>query len=140
MSDAPERIWTDADASTICGSYDIEEYDGATEYIRADLLQAAVAAALTEAVESIGANTWRHYGEDDYSKGMDAGALHQAQAIRDAINRLITPDGRAALDRLRAADKARVAELTTALEHEVKRSRRHLAASTLAALAGKDTK
>ena len=48
MTDALEHIYADADAGTICGSYDCQPYDGATAFIRLDLHEAAVAAARAE--------------------------------------------------------------------------------------------
>jgi hypothetical protein len=42
MTDAPGRIYTDGDPLTICGPYDIEEYDGSMEYVRADIHAAAL--------------------------------------------------------------------------------------------------
>lgn len=38
----PERIWADAPDGIICGSYDVEPYEDATEYIRADIAAAAL--------------------------------------------------------------------------------------------------
>lgn len=34
-----------------------------------------------EAAEIAGLNAWKHAGDDDYSRGMDAGAIHQVDAI-----------------------------------------------------------
>lgn len=42
-------------------------------------------AGLREAAEIAGLNAWKHAGEDDYSRGMDAGAAHQVRACCDAI-------------------------------------------------------
>lgn len=40
---------------------------------------------LREAAEIAGLNAWKHAGDDDYSRGMDAGAIHQVKACCDAI-------------------------------------------------------
>lgn len=42
-------------------------------------------AGLREAADIAGLNAWKHAGEDDYSRGMDAGAIHQVKACCDAI-------------------------------------------------------
>lgn len=45
-------------------------------------------AGLREAAEIAGLNAWKHAGEDEYSRGMDAGAVHQVKACCDAIRAL----------------------------------------------------
>lgn len=45
-------------------------------------------AGLREAADIAGLNAWKHAGEDDYSRGMDAGAYHQVRACCDAIRAL----------------------------------------------------
>lgn len=69
--------------------------------VRADA-QAAVALVVERAATAVSLNAWRHEGEDAYSKGMDAGARHQAQVIYNAIRALAPADGLAAVDALRA--------------------------------------
>ena len=57
---------------------------------RADT-DAAVALVVERAATEVSLNAWRHEGEDAYSKGMDAGARHQAQVIYNAIRALAQP-------------------------------------------------
>lgn len=55
--DAPERIYADICEVSVCGSYDVQPFNDATEYIRADLC--ADPALLAEAVEALrGAVEW----------------------------------------------------------------------------------
>lgn len=62
---------------------------------------AAVALVVERAATEVSLNAWRHEGEDAYSKGMDAGARHQAQVIYNAIRALAPADGLAAVKALR---------------------------------------
>ena len=48
--------------------------------------------ALEEAAQAASEACWKHAGEDDYSQGMDAGAIHQTKACVDAIRNLIPGD------------------------------------------------
>ena len=68
---------------------------------RADT-DAAVALVVERAATEVSLNAWRHEGEDAYSKGMDAGARHQAQVIYNAIRALAPASGVAKLAALRA--------------------------------------
>ena len=68
---------------------------------RADT-DAAVALVVERAATEVSLNAWRHEGEDAYSKGMDAGARHQAQVIYNAIRALTPVDGLAMVQELRA--------------------------------------
>lgn len=42
-------------------------------------------AGMLEAAEIAGLHAWKHVGEDAYSRGMDAGAIHQCKVIVDGI-------------------------------------------------------
>ena len=57
MTDAPERIWADVNEVTLCGSYDVEPFDDAVEFVRADLSAAPAdevrRAALMEALQVV---------------------------------------------------------------------------------------
>jgi hypothetical protein len=89
--EAPERIWIAEDE---IGNpwWTHERNEDMDEYVRADLVQAAVAAALREAasVEIV----------DDPNRAMDP-------MVKHAILALITPDAQAALDRVVAAERER---------------------------------
>lgn len=41
MTEAPERIWINDTPEVVCGSFDVEPYEGSAEYIRADLVDPA---------------------------------------------------------------------------------------------------
>jgi hypothetical protein len=43
---------------------------------------------LREAEKAASESCWKHAGEDAYSRGMDAGAIHQAKACVEAIREL----------------------------------------------------
>ena len=92
--EAPERMWIDPD---ILPSEWHKQYHCDVEYVRFDLVQAAVAAALREAAEA---------AEGYYSGLGDWLARHgHSVSIRDYILALITPDAQAALDRVVAAER-----------------------------------
>lgn len=67
---------TTAEARTIIAALEAASTDG--EFVRG--LKAAAKAA-SEAC-------WKHIGEDAYSQGMDAGAIHQTKACVEAIRAL----------------------------------------------------
>ena len=100
--EAPEWIFTTGNSTT--GLWNSKKsrsraFKGLrqTQYIRADLVQAAVAAALKEAANRAGeAWTWT---DADVS----------AVPCQEYILALITPDAQAALDRVVAAERARIA-------------------------------
>jgi hypothetical protein len=52
MGEAPERIWADGNEDWDTGSWGLDkEFDNDVEYVRTDLVQATVAAALQDAVQ-----------------------------------------------------------------------------------------
>ena len=55
------------------------------------LTDACIREGLERAAKAATQACWRHEGEDAYSKGMDAGAIHQAEACAAAIRALIVP-------------------------------------------------
>ena len=91
----PERIyaWVYDDGDRVHHNWSDAATYGAlqTEYVRADLVQAAVAAALREAAER-----------------MDNGFSYKAG---NRVRALITPDAQAALDRVVAAERERCAKV-----------------------------
>ena len=64
------------------------EPDHAREARDAQMRAEGRVAGLREAAEIAGLNAWKHAGEDDYSRGMDAGAAHQVKVCCDAIRAL----------------------------------------------------
>jgi hypothetical protein len=93
--EAPERIWIAEDE---IGNpwWTHKRNEDMDEYVRADLVQAAVAAALTEA-----AGVLRLYAEPGVA--LDYSLTDEVTAILA----LITPDAQAALDRVVAAERER---------------------------------
>jgi hypothetical protein len=89
------------------------QYGSTVEYILKsrsdDLVQAAVAAKLTEAAESLHTFVERR-GPNDYRRG-HRGYSNGIDACYDAILALITPDAQAALDRVVAAERERCARV-----------------------------
>ena len=95
--EAPEWIFTTGNSTT--GSWNSKKsrsraFKGLrqTQYIRADLVQAAVAAALREAINRV--------------NGCD-----RVSEVQPAILALITPDAQTALDRVVAAERERCAKV-----------------------------
>lgn len=64
------------------------EPDHAREARDAQMRAEGRVAGLREAAEIAGLNAWKHAGEDEYSRGMDAVAVHQVKACCDAIRAL----------------------------------------------------
>jgi hypothetical protein len=94
--EAPERIWAWGHARDVCSIGEWQDLPcNHTEYVRADLVQAAVAAALREAADYAG--TLQDFGREE--------------AIEAAILRLITPDAQAALDRVVAEQREKDAKV-----------------------------
>jgi hypothetical protein len=67
-------------------------FEWCQEQIEADIYAALAAAhragkmeGLKMAREIAGQNAWKHYGDDDYSRGLDRGATSQTTAIINAI-------------------------------------------------------
>ena len=82
-----------------------------------DLVQAAVAAALTEAAGV--ARLVRDTGDKAHALGIEENAAAYASAgevIETRILALITPDAQAALDRVVAAERGRIADLERRLK------------------------
>ena len=95
--EAPEWIFTTGNSTT--GSWNSKKSKSCafkglrqTQYIRADLVQAAVAAALREAINRV--------------NGCD-----RVSEVQPAILALITPDAQTALDRVVAAERERCAKV-----------------------------
>lgn len=55
----------------------------------ADVAAKARREALEEALKAVQAVGWKHNGEDQYSQGMDAGAIHQLQECCKVLRALI---------------------------------------------------
>jgi hypothetical protein len=57
MSEAPKRIW--ADGKPVCGSWSVaKDFDDDVEYIRADLVEAAIKRALEGVVDVLEDEGW----------------------------------------------------------------------------------
>ena len=102
MTKAPERIWAwkyTGDHNN--GGWSRSKLSHAeAEYTRTDLSDALIAAAYEAAATACANETWRHIGDDAYSRGMDRGACEQASACAAAIRALTPADARAALERV----------------------------------------
>jgi cell division septum initiation protein DivIVA len=76
-----------------------------------DLVQAAVAAALTEATKALDYYVDADYCAMGYPEDGGIAASGTARACQAAILALITPDAQAALDRMLAAEQERCAQV-----------------------------
>lgn len=115
---APERIW----------AYPWHQYENKngsgssqTEYIRADLAFAMVAAALEDAAEAMAQYHWNRYRTREQGGVLHSPATftsHTWQDAQDAIRALIPQDARAALEAERA--KARAEGVREGMERAAK--------------------
>lgn len=97
MTDAPEQIWWNCGVGPYSFASSVK-FAGGTEYIRADVAHAMVAAAYEAAAQAC--------GDDAYARGLP----DQLTACAEAIRALTPDDARAALARMmaeRAATKVK---------------------------------
>jgi hypothetical protein len=94
MSDAPESTRSLAThlrrlADNASDQIDADRLSRAADLVEARAeVEAAVKRALEAAADTCADNTWRHEGDDAYSRGLDRGALEQASASAAAIRAL----------------------------------------------------
>jgi hypothetical protein len=109
--EAPERIWAKPNIGRIILYNPAPNLDALiargylTEYVRADLVQAAVAAALTEATKALDYYVDADYCAMGYPEDGGIAASGTARDCQAAILALITPDAQAALDRVVAEQR-----------------------------------
>jgi hypothetical protein len=104
--EGPERIWIAEDE---IGNpwWTHERNEDMDEYVRADLVQAAVAAALREAAAHIAPHP-------DHDRSDWTEYAHQAWRNSRSILAFITPDAQAALDRMSAEQRGKDAKVAEA--------------------------
>ena len=90
MSEAPKRIWADGNYEWDSGSWGLnKEFDDDVEYIRADLVEAAIKRALEGAAAEIGPHPdhdkadWTEYAHHAHRLAQLIRALDPAQFIEE---------------------------------------------------------
>jgi hypothetical protein len=107
MSEAPKTIWANVavwgNGEPLAGEWNYRDVGRSddTQYTRTDTIpspDALIRAALEEAADACTDNTWRHLGDDAYSRGLDRGALEQASACAASVRSLANdPEALAAI-------------------------------------------
>lgn len=91
MSEAPKRIWADGDYTWAAGSWFLVKGHDDVEYIRADLVEAAIKRALEGAAEAVADypraapeyDEWKLYDEQIEHAQRNIHALDPAQFIEE---------------------------------------------------------
>lgn len=89
MSEAPKRIWADGDYTWAAGSWFLVKLHDDVEYIRADLVEAAIKRALEGAAAEVGPHPdhdkadWTEYAHHAHQLAQLIRALDPAQFIEE---------------------------------------------------------